>query len=72
MASGVNEDLLRDLVGYEYNIININAFGVDANRILMEFYIYIYIGSVKFIQIQCNPSSETRKSLRIIVLTCAP
>ena len=42
MASGVNEDLLRDLVGYEYNIININAFGVDANRILMEFYIYIY------------------------------
>jgi hypothetical protein len=40
VASGVNEDLLRDLVGYEYNIININAFGVGANRILMG---YIYI-----------------------------
>jgi hypothetical protein len=44
VASGVNEDLLRDLVGYEYNIININAGGVGANRILME-YIYIYRGS---------------------------
>ena len=37
MASGVNEDLLQDLVGYEYNIINSNAFGVDANN-----GIYIY------------------------------